>query len=128
MTEKKIDPTRYAGLAPEEKVRRIAEDEHRAINESPAVVSAVRDLERRQAEERAEQQRATVRNEDLQQRRYTEALDAHYRDRREFYRLAKGTPGEVFDEVIWPKLIEQFLLGEEDAVDRERRERATDVY
>lgn len=87
--------------------------------------AGLRETERRRSEEES---RETRRRENLRTAKFTEALDAHYRDRRQFYRVAKGTPGEVFDEVIWPKLAEQFVLGEEDTVDQARRERSTDVY
>lgn len=123
----KIDPTKYVGLAPEEARRRMAEDEHRAINDNPRLQAHLRDMDRRQAEEAEKEKRAAVQLENRREREFAEALDRHRRDRLEFYRL-KGAPEEVFDREIWPEIRRRFVAGEEDAVDRARRERSTDVY
>ena len=127
MTEFKIDPSRYMHLSPEEARRQMAEDERRHINANPGLQAHIRDMKRRQEQADAEKQREAVRLEDLKTQKFNEAFDAHYQDRLAFY-SNKGVPQAVFDEAMWPELARQFLAGEEDAVDRERRERSTNAY
>lgn len=123
----KIDPTKYVGLPPEEARRRMDEDERRAINDDPRLQAHLRDMDRRRAQEAEEEKRAAVQLENRREREFSEALEAHRRDRLGFYR-AQGVPEKVFDQDLWPDLRRRFVSGEEDAVDRERRERSTSVY
>ncbi|MBA3472231.1 MAG: hypothetical protein H0T57_03210 [Rubrobacter sp.] len=88
---------------------------------------AVEAMERRQREQQHAEERAAVQRQNRQEREFAEDLGRHYRERLETYRL-KGTPQEAFDKEVWPKLRQQYVAGEEDAVDRGRREQAADVF
>ncbi len=102
-------------------------DELNKINEQARpVVEAIdrRERERQQAEEHAAGQRQNRR-----EREFKEALDCHYKDRLNFFRQKMpGLPEQDFAQDIWPELRAQYVAGEEDAVDRERREHSTSVF
>ncbi len=86
-----------------------------------------RDLERREAEKQAEKERQAEELEEQENAKFYEALAERYQNRLDFYRR-RGVPQSVFEATIWPKLARQYTVGEEDAVDRERRERSTSAY
>jgi hypothetical protein len=97
------------------------------INEEAAPVVA--QMERRQQEQRQAEERAATQLQNKREREFKEALDKHYQDRLGFYRQTwPGLPKADFDRDIWPELRRQFMVGKEDAVDRERREAATFVF
>lgn len=124
----KVDPAKYAGLTPEEKVRRIAEDERKHINEDPRLQAHIRDMDRRAAQEQEARERATIQHRNRQEREFGEAVDKHYAERMEFYRLSRGVPETTFRTELWPEIRRAFIAGEPDAVDLERWERSTDIY
>jgi acetyl-CoA carboxylase carboxyltransferase component len=99
------------------------------VNEDPGYQAAVYAMDQRQAHERAEEQRAATQRQNREERLFKERLQAHYEERFNHYRQARpGMPQEVFDGQIWPELARQFMAGQEDAVDRERRERSAPVF
>lgn len=124
----KIDPRKYMNLPPGEATRRIAEDERKHINADPGLQAHIRDMDRRQAAETAEKKRQAAQLEKEEEKEFNEALDQHYRDRAQFYRISRGVPEAVFREELWPEIRRAFVAGEADAVDWERLEQSTDVY
>ncbi len=93
--------TKDAGLPPEEAKRRITEDERRDQRNSPPHVEAMErcERERQQAEENTSTQ-----HRNQEGREFNEALEQHYRDRREFYRLSRGVPEAIFRAELWPEM------------------------
>jgi hypothetical protein len=86
-----------------------------------------RDMERSQEIAETAKRDAAAESERQRERQYAEALERHRQDRLTHYRL-RGVPAKVFNEEIWPVLEWQFVAGEEDKVERERRERSSSVY
>lgn len=123
-----IDPAKYVGLSPEEVSKRMAEDERKHINADPGLQAFIRDMDRRAAEKQAAEERRIEEQRREQEKEFNEALERHYRDRMEFYRMAKGVPEAIFRAELWPGIRSAFVAGEADAVDWERMERSTDVY
>jgi hypothetical protein len=97
------------------------------INEEARPV--VEAMEKRQREREQAEEQARVQRQNREERLFNEQLQAHYEERLNHYRLSRpGTPREVFDKEIWPELRRQYVAGEEDVVDRERREKAAPVF
>lgn len=124
----KIDPARYANLPPGEAKRRMEEDERKAINADPGLRAHIRDMETRQAQERAEAEHRAEEERRKHEKEFKEALERHYTERMEFYRLSRGVPEKVFEQELWPEIRRAFIAGEPDEVDRAWRSRSTDVF
>jgi len=62
------------------------------------------------------------------ERAFDAALEQHYRERRDFYSLAKGVPEAIFRAELWPEIRRAFVADEPDAVDFERLAGSTDPY
>lgn len=127
MSEIRIDPTKYAGLTQEEKVRKIAEDERRAISDHPGLQVRLREMENSKAMEEAEELISLEHQQVERDRRFAADLENHRRDREAFYRR-KGVPDDVFEAELWPEIRRKFVAGEKDSVERERQERASSPY
>jgi hypothetical protein len=128
MADFKIDPAKYMGLSREEVSKRMVEDERKHINADPGLRSCIRDMDRRAAEKQAAEERHIEEQRREQEKEFDEALERHYRDRMEFYRMAKGVYEAIFCAELWPEIRGAFVSGEADAVDWERMKRSTDVY
>ena len=124
----KVDPAKYAGLTPEEASRQIAEDERKHINADPGLQAFIRDMDRRAAQEQAAEERRVEEQRREDEKEFNEALESHYRDRAQFYRVSRGVPETVFRAELWPEIRRAFIAGEPDEVELERYARSTDVY
>lgn len=101
--------------------------EARRIHSDPRYQAHLNAMEEREAREKDDQQLLSVQRQNRRDAEFAEALDTHYRDRLETYRL-RGVSSDAFDSEVWPELKRQFVRGEEDAVDRERREGSASVF
>ena len=88
---------------------------------------ARRDLEHSQAVAEGEAKLRAERETREREVRFAEALERHVEDRRQFHAL-RGVPEAIFETELRPEIERKFVAGEEDAVDRERRERSSSVY
>ncbi len=120
--EHKIDPSRYAGMSPQDAERAMMEDRRRAIAEDPATVAAREAMAEREREEEAEERE---RAEEARQRREREAATRwkEERMRRRNLWIAGGGAESEFDSA-WPEIKRQLLLERVSGVEERRRREA----
>lgn len=101
--------------------------EARELHSDPRYQAHLNAMEEREAREREDERLTSVRRQNTRDAKFAEDLDAHYRERLAFHQL-RGVSKEAFDAEVWPELKGCFVRGEEDSVDRERRERSAKVF
>jgi hypothetical protein len=95
----------------------------------PALNRFIDDMENRQVVAEEKERRELIQRQNRAERELAEELERVRRDRLGFCRAKRpGLSEEEFDRSVWPSLKAAFLAGEEDAVDRERREKAAPVF
>jgi hypothetical protein len=120
--EFKIDPNKYRGLSLEEARRAMAEDERRAINEDPRTRAFVRNMERREQERQAEQQRLIEEDRHRQRAEVAAALEDERQQRLRIW-IARGGTEPGFAEA-WPGMLQKILTERTEAAAAEREREA----
>ncbi len=122
MTERKIDPMKYAGMSPQDAERAMMEDRRRAIAEDPRTVAALQAVEDREREALFEERE---RAEEARQRREREAAARweEERTRRRNLWIAGGGAESEFDSA-WPEIKDRLLMERVSGAEERRRREA----
>lgn len=100
------------------------------IHSDPRTQALYARMENEEAVREEAEHGAAARKHNREERELSEELERVRKVRLEYYRTAKrpGLSEADFNKEVWPALRRDFLAGEEDAVDRERREKSTNVF